>query len=323
MAPSQQNPSSTPKITKRYRRKKIKLFFNPNSGEAKSGLPTLEDILRMLNEYRFETDVFLIEPNCDLEGGIQKAFADGIDLFVACGGDGTASSVGRLLAGTNATLGIIPMGTQNNSAFAYGIPEDLAGAVRVLREGRKLNVDVGQVTVNKKTVNFVEILSVGLVTDLFQPADDFQHGNILKIGEFFRTLFAGKPADFEIKADSLTEPLKATGHVLLIANMPVVGAHFRLGKRSAMQDGKLDVMFFQDSSKLDLIAYMFQGMREGIVKDEKIKHILASEVSVKVSPSMAVMYDGVPFEEGHLEVSILKHALTMLIPKSSRVRQTT
>lgn len=73
---------------------------------------------------------------------------------------------------------------RNNSALAYGIPEDLSGAVRTLREGRKLKVDVGWAKVNVTTIKILEVFSVSLVSDLFKPADDLQHGNFRRIGEF-------------------------------------------------------------------------------------------------------------------------------------------
>lgn len=123
--------------------------------------------------------------------------------------------------------------------------------------------------------------------------------------------------------EPVRQTLSASGHVLLIANMPAIGANFRVGKRSDMQDGKLDVMFFQDATKLELLSYMYQGIREGIIKDKKIKHALATNVRVKVSPEMTLMFDGEPIAEGTIELGIDRHTLTVIIPKSSRVQQTT
>ena len=308
---------------KRYRKKKIKLIFNPKAGQAKPEIASLEQIVTLLHKYRFEPEVFIIEPGSDLASSIKKALEDGFELFVACGGDGTSSSTARLLAGTGATLGIIPLGSQNNTACAFDIPSDAHEAIRILREGRKLKVDIGQATVAGKTTNFVELCSIGLVSDLFPSADDIQHGHLLKIGEFFKTLAAGTPSNFEITMDTRKKPIISSGFVLLVANMPVFGINFRAGKRSAMQDGKLDVFFFQNASKLELLSYVFRGMEDGLPQEKKILHILAEKVTVKVNPKMTIMYDDTPFDEGDVELSILKHALTVMIPKKSRIKQTT
>jgi diacylglycerol kinase family enzyme len=58
---------------------------------------------------------------------VQNALEDGIRMFVVCGGDGTID----VMAGTNATLGIIPTGTQNNVALSLGIPADIPAAVAI------------------------------------------------------------------------------------------------------------------------------------------------------------------------------------------------
>lgn len=312
-----------PTVTKRYRRKKIKLIFNPIAGKAKPETASLEQIVDLLVKYRFEPEVFIVKPGADLAGSIKQALADGIDFFVACGGDGTSSSAGRLLAGTGATLGIIPTGSQNDTPIALEIPEDVPEAIRILREGRKLKVDMGQAKANGKIINFMEAFSVGLVSDLFPAVDDIQHGNLLKIGESLKILATGTPAKFKITADTKEEPINSSGLVLLVANMPVVGFHYRLGKRSSMQDGKMDVVFFQDASKLELLTYVLGGLQDGLPQDKKVWHFLAEKVTVTVDPKMTLMYDGEPFGEGDVELSILKHALTVMIPKKSRVKQTT
>lgn len=308
-------------IVKRYHKKKVKVIFNPKAGIAKPGGASLEQIVDLLHKYRFEPEIFIIEPGADLAESIKQALADGFELFIACGGDGTSSSTARLLAGTGATLGIIPLGTQNNTALAYDIPNEVDEAIRILREGKKLKVDIGQAMVNGRTTNFVEVFSVGLVSDLFPPADDIQHGNLLKIGEFIKTLATGTPANFKIGMNTRKELIISPGFVLLVANMPVVGLHFRVGKRSAMQDGKLDVIFFQQASKLELLSYVFKGMEDGLPQEKKVRHILAEKVTVKVDPNMALMYDGEPFGEGDVELRILKHALTVMISKKSHIKQ--
>ena len=91
-------------------------------------------------------EAFLVEGGCDLPGAVSNALAKGIRMFVVCGGDGTVSAVARILAGTRATLGIIPVGTQNNTALSLGIPTDIAAAIAILRTGRRIKVDMGMAT---------------------------------------------------------------------------------------------------------------------------------------------------------------------------------
>jgi len=76
------------------------------------------------------------------------------------------------LAGVHATLGVIPIGTQNNTALSLGIPTDIPAAVAILRTGRRIKVDVGMATCGNISTSFLEVCSVGLVSTLFPSADD-------------------------------------------------------------------------------------------------------------------------------------------------------
>ena len=52
----------------------------------------------------------------------RRAVARGVRLVVAGGGDGTIGSVASALADTDATLGVLPLGTLNHFAKDLGIP---------------------------------------------------------------------------------------------------------------------------------------------------------------------------------------------------------
>lgn len=88
-----------------------KLFFNPSAGAARAHPIEIVDIIHELQAQRIVPEPFLVEPGCDLEGAVKQALEKGFRLFVVCGGDGTISAVARILAGTDATLGVIPIGT--------------------------------------------------------------------------------------------------------------------------------------------------------------------------------------------------------------------
>jgi diacylglycerol kinase family enzyme len=81
----------------------------------------------------------------DLPDTVRKAVHSNSETIVAAGGDGTVSAVAAQLAGTNKTLGVLPLGTLNHFAKAAGIPIDLQAAVRTLADGRTELIDVAEV----------------------------------------------------------------------------------------------------------------------------------------------------------------------------------
>ncbi len=108
-------------LTKK-RRIRVKLIFNPAAGAARPTPVNIVDVIHELQAWKLVPEAFLVEPDCDLNGVVKEALARKIRMFVVCGGDGTISTVARSLAGTTATLGIIPIGTQNNTALESGHP---------------------------------------------------------------------------------------------------------------------------------------------------------------------------------------------------------
>jgi diacylglycerol kinase (ATP) len=297
------------------RSKRVKLIFNPSAGAAREFPIEIVDVIHEMQAWKLVPEAFLVEPGCDLAGVVQEALDDGIRMFVVCGGDGTISAVAGMLAGTRATLGVIPIGTQNNTALSLGIPLDLKSAVAILRTGRRVKVDVGMATCGDITTPFLEVCSVGLVSTLFSSADDVQHGNLGRAGDFLAALISTPPAEIHLVLNDRQE-IRSLGHVVLVSNMPYIGFHYRVGSDAAFNDGLLDVLFFADLSKLDLLGYVFAGVGSGKPEDPRIQHFRARRVEINTNPAMPVMVDGTTLGAGQVSIHIRRHALAVMVGAS-------
>src|SRR6187455_2460068 len=76
------------------------------------------------------------------------AARNGVDLIIACGGDGTISEVanGILGSGKDVELGILPSGTGGDFRKTLGVSHRTRDAAEVLRRGVSRRIDVGRVT---------------------------------------------------------------------------------------------------------------------------------------------------------------------------------
>jgi diacylglycerol kinase (ATP) len=293
-------------------RMRAKLIFNASAGATRASPVDIVDVIHEMQAWKLVPEAYLVEPGCDLPGVVREGLAHGIRLFVVCGGDGTISAVARTLAGTNATLGIIPIGTQNNTALSLGIPSDVSAAIALLRTGQRIKVDVGMATCGKITTPFLEVCSVGLISTLFPSADDIQHGNLARIGDFLATLTASPPAEIHLILDNKQE-IHNLGHVLLVSNMPYIGLHYQVGAAESFSDGLLDVLFFADLSKLELLNYVFQGVGVGFPEDPRILHFHVRRVEIDTRPVMPVMADGSPLGDGRVRIEVRRHALAVMV----------
>jgi diacylglycerol kinase (ATP) len=72
-----------------------------------------------------------------------EAVRNGADVVAAAGGDGTYGEVINGLMGTNAVMGILPLGTGNDFSRHLGLNTSLEDAVNTLFKGTPKPVDVG------------------------------------------------------------------------------------------------------------------------------------------------------------------------------------
>jgi diacylglycerol kinase family enzyme len=93
----------------------------------------IEQVFRQYHESA-EIDVKVLQ-ECDIIKEIESNKERNYNSVIAAGGDGTISTVARIIAGTGMALGVIPFGTFNNFARDAGLRIDINEAVGVLLQG--------------------------------------------------------------------------------------------------------------------------------------------------------------------------------------------
>jgi diacylglycerol kinase (ATP) len=86
-----------------------------------------------------------------------------------------------------------------------------------------------------------------------------------------------------------------------------------MGALDSFNDGLLDVLFFADLSKLDLLNYVFQGVGVGYPEDPRIQHFHVRRVDIDTHPDMPVMADGNPLGDGRVRIEIKRRALAVMV----------
>ncbi len=95
----------------------------------------------------------------EAESLARHAVREGFEKIVAAGGDGTINEVVNGLAGSNAALGLLPMGTVNVFAMELGLPaNDLQRCWDIIQRGHTRLVDLP----NANGKYFVQLGGVGL-----------------------------------------------------------------------------------------------------------------------------------------------------------------
>lgn len=289
---------------------RAKLIFNSSSGRPEESPQQLATILLEMQKQQILPEVYTVQPDSQLETVVHNAIKSGIKLVVVAGGDGTIDSVVGAMIGSDATLGIIPTGTRNNVAFNLGIVGDIANSVALLRQGRRLKIDVGRVHSGRARHWFLEAAAIGLVSDLYPMADDIQHGKLTMIGELLSKFVSATPSRLHMDYGG-PRPLHTSGLMIMITNMPFLGPHFQISPDVSFRDGHLDVFTFTDMSKLNMISYAMLS-QIGSGADAGIQHYRVKHAKIRSVPRMPVLADGILLGEGSLSIHVYPRALVVM-----------
>ena len=293
-----------------HRPLRAKLIFNAISGRSEESPQQLAEILNEMQNQYILPEVYMVRPDSQVEAVVHGAIKEGIKLVVVAGGDGTIDSVVGAMIGRSATLGIIPIGTRNNLAYNLGIPGTIAGAVALLREGRRLKIDVGKMRHGRASRWFLEDATLGLLSDIYPFADSVQHGDLTQIGNLLSTVVSSTPSRLRMILEGRKQ-IDMSAYMVLIANMPYIGPRFQISPEVSCNDNRLDVFVFSDMSKLDLISYAVQSTG-GAIEDSRVKHYRVKQLKIRSDPPMPVLADGMLLDPGLVTASVHPRALAIM-----------
>ncbi|MFP5504222.1 MAG: diacylglycerol/lipid kinase family protein [Candidatus Sericytochromatia bacterium] len=121
------------------------VIYNPTAGSGlrKKRVEMMELVARF---HANGMSVSTVQTRCAGDGtaAAAEALAQGADVVVAMGGDGTVNEVVQTMAGGEVPLGIIPVGTINVLASELSLPADPLEAVDMLSAGHLRRIDLGK-----------------------------------------------------------------------------------------------------------------------------------------------------------------------------------
>lgn len=194
----------------------------------------------------------------------------GAELIIAAGGDGTVGAIAGVLAGSDAAMGILPLGTLNHFARDLGIPPDLEDAARVVASGRERRVDIAEV--NGRA--FVNNASVGLYPLMVVDRDSQRE----RLGRSKRLamLVASLRTMARFHARRLTLSIDG-GEARVDTPLLFVGNNdYRLaipgaGRREALDGGELCVMVMRSKSLPGFLAATGRALLGVGRKDDMVR----------------------------------------------------
>jgi diacylglycerol kinase (ATP) len=292
-----------------------RLIINPTSGPAENP-QLLTDLADALQTQGIQAEICTTTPDEDGGGLAAAAAKAGTKLVIVAGGDGTIEAVARGLVHTQTVLGIIPLGTRNNIAASLNIPTDLTQAIQTLVEGGRDRFDMGKAN----NYYFMEVVGVGLEASLFPCGDEVKEGIKKNYLIALKSVFSGVKTFLQFRPHRLV--LRFDGGRMRrlrtlqvnICNSPRYGIEFALAPEAKMNDGKLDVIYIDNPSKLDHLRHFFTAMRGKRRPHERLKTYRASKIEIRSYPPLDVHADGECLGTTPVTVKVIPKALWICVP---------
>lgn len=226
--------------------------------------------------------------------------------IIVAGGDGTIGTVARSLAGSDVTLGVVPLGTYNNFARALDLPIEVEAAIAALKVARPRGITLGCVGDHI----FLEAAALGVfgaAIVLGESAKEMAFGHL---PDRLRELTAAREFDFELSGDIAGEGRALS---LVFANTPSTGAGLQLAnKRPTMPHLELSVQVGR--TRTDIVRRAIQAVA-GVESASPMINLRFRRLEITTSPRVAVYADNRKVGRTPVLVSARPNALRVLLPE--------
>jgi YegS/Rv2252/BmrU family lipid kinase len=297
----------------------------------------MQSALKILAGAGVEASLVLTQSSADAAEHARKAILEGCDTVFACGGDGTIHDVLQGMAGTRVALGIIPMGTANALARDLGLPLDPSEAVRAALDAEPRRIALGLVRVRGFNGDLVAryfsvAVGVGVDAHLFyklNAAAKQRLGMAAYYVKAWHLWFSHRMERFVVEwsiGESDAGQCTGATEMLAVRIRNFGGVLRELAPGASLDRDDLRVVVCSTSSRLAYLLYVTRGLLglKWKVPGVELMHSEQVQCGYSSGPGAAEPPSKVYVEaDGELvgtlpaEVSIVRDALTILMPKKS------
>ena len=316
------------------------LFYNPISGRRKKHrLSDVEAVKSILRGAGIEVEVAPTRAASDAAAQVRLAVRDGFDTIIACGGDGTIHDVLQGLAGKDAALGIIPLGTANAMAHDLRLPLTPEGAARALLNAVPKRIAAGRIDYrdfnNLPAFRYFTVAAgVGVDAHLFYNLNRLikdRMGMLAYYSKATHLWLTHRMRYFEAEFSSVGgAPLceKRLSEMLAVRINYFGGVLRELAPGASLARNDMRLVLCRTGNRAMYLAYVFRGilgMSSGV---PGIVLAYADQVTCRNVPGekpekIYVEADGELLGRLPMKLSMVPDALSVLVPRNHPTLQTT
>jgi diacylglycerol kinase (ATP) len=287
----------------------IAVILNPTAGN----LETVRDWQERVESIARGCPIQITSHAGEAEDLARRAVEEGFGRIVAAGGDGTVNHVANGIAGSNAALGILPMGTVNVFAMELGLPSnDLELCWSIVESGNMRLVDLP--SANGKC--FVQLGGIGLDAQVVQETSLAFKRSLGPLSYLISAahIAARQPPKLFIESEDASV---REGSFVLVGNGRFYGGPFPFFKQAIIDDGLLDVVVFKRLGYLEIIKYLHDVVFSSDIRVPEIEYFQTRHLRVSSEQDVPIELDGELAGNCPVEFQMHEKALHVLAPPAS------
>ena len=300
---------------------RIHVVINPASGKDEPILNTINDVF---HQYGVDWEVSITKKYGDATEQAKAAIANGADLVVGYGGDGTQHEIANAVmsaaaeTGRCVPMGILPGGTGNGFAREMNIPNTLRPAVEVLCTSRNIrNIDVAQLSglgeAHVTDKYFIQRLYVGI-----EPEQQTSREMKDKYGVFAYaiSMHERKKTTKQVKYQATIDGdvVEFEAFKVYVVNSGMTGSGMSVTHNYAIDDGLLDAFLMNSEARETMKAAVDRFLNLSTAAAEKY-YRQCRELTLDTDPDQPVWADGEYIGRTPVTIKVLPGALSVVVPE--------
>lgn len=312
--------------------RKAALLYNPHSGRRrKQRVQDVEAAAAVLRAAGVELDISATRAASDAGAQVRMAIREGFDTIIACGGDGTVHDVLQGLAGRDAALGIIPLGTANAMAHDLRLPLSPAAAAQALLTAVPKRIAVGRIDYRDFNNlpafrHFTVAAGVGVDAHLFYKLNRLikdRMGMLAYYSKATHLWWTHRMRYFEAEFSSNGGGIRQEARLseMLAVRINFFGGILReLAPGSSLARNDLRLVLCRTGNRALYLAYVFRGLlgMSRSVPGIELAYadtVTCASVRGEKPENIYVEADGELLGRLPITLSIVPDAMTVLVPK--------
>jgi len=235
------------------------------------------------------------------------------DVFVAIGGDGTVNEVGKVLIGTDKTLGIVPAGSGNGLARELGMDMNIRNAVQQISLCNSSLID----TISVNTFPSLNVAGIGFEAEVAHLFKTLKKRGFPSYAKCVASLISNyKPVEVEMEVNG--ERVSKKAFSLSFSNSRQFGNNVFNSPLAGVNDGLIDVSVIKPFPLILAPELSIRLFDRSLHKSWFYEVIKTERTDIFNSGELKWHIDGEPvILHGPFTVEIKKQSLRVLVGNQS------